>query len=68
MEASALPAAVLLPCRANFRGAVEEARATPHHAAARLYTDGNRVAWLPQPMPGWFRVGAAVHEELPCAA
>ena len=60
--------AVILPCRDNFRHAIEEAILTDHQIQAKLYTDGERVAWLPRKMPGWFRVGAIEHRSEACAA
>lgn len=51
-------AAVILPARTNFHQAVAEAITTRHAPESRLYTDGERVAWLPRRLPGWFRVGA----------
>lgn len=50
--------AVILPARETVRDAIMLARATPHRADCRLYTDGRRVAWLPQAIPGWFRLAA----------
>lgn len=51
-------AAVILPRRETLRQALTEAIATRHDAAARLYTDGERLAWLPRPLRGWVRFAA----------
>ncbi|MDE2439546.1 MAG: hypothetical protein KGP14_00870 [Betaproteobacteria bacterium] len=64
--------AVIYPARENFGQAVAEAMATPYVGAdCKLYTDGERVAWLPAWMPGWFRIlGCAIKhlEDEECAA
>lgn len=51
--------AVILPARATVREAIVEALGVPHEPACRLYTNGRSVAWLPRPLPGWYRIGAA---------
>jgi hypothetical protein len=51
--------AVFLPARATVREAIVDAIGIPHEPSCRLYTDGHRVAWLPRPIPGWFRLAAA---------
>ena len=51
--------AVILRPRDKFRPAMLEASRTVRDPACKLYTDGHRLAWLPNPMPGWFRIAAA---------
>ena len=43
----------------TVRDTIKAALAVPHAPTDRLYTNGDRLAWLPQPMPGWYRIGAA---------
>lgn len=51
--------AIFLPARANAFQAISEAsRRQIAGAGLSLYTNGERLAWLPRPMPGWFRLGA----------
>jgi hypothetical protein len=60
--------AVIFPLRDNFLEAMIEALEN-RPTRCCLYTNGERVAWLPREIPGWFRVGAAVIKEpMPCAA
>lgn len=51
-------AAVIFPRRSNYLDAIVEAIDTRHGPDARLYTDGERLAWLEHPLPGWLRVAA----------
>lgn len=51
--------AVILPPQENFRLAMLEASRAVRDPSCKLYTDGHRVAWLPRPLPGWYRIGAA---------
>ena len=61
-------AAVIFPVQPNFLAAIE-ATLECRPPQACLYTDGERVAWLPRALPGWFRIHAAIRKEpLPCAA
>lgn len=50
--------AVIFPPRDKLRLAMIEASRAKHDPACRLYTDGFRLAWLPRPLPGWFRIGS----------
>lgn len=50
--------AVILPPQENFRLAMLEASRAVRDPSCKLYTDGHRVAWLPRPLPGWYRIGA----------
>jgi hypothetical protein len=52
-------AAVILPPRDKFRFAMLEASRAVRDPSCKLYTDGHRLAWLPNPLPGWYRTGAA---------
>jgi len=51
--------AVILPPRDKLHPAMLEASRAVRDPACKLYTDGHRLAWLPNPMPGWFRIAAA---------
>lgn len=52
-------AAIILPPMTQLRPAMLEASRVVRDPSCKLYTDGHRLAWLPKPMPGWFRIGAA---------
>lgn len=52
-------AAIILPCRENVRAAMLEASRAVRGPDCKLYTDGKRLAWLPQRLPGWYRIGGA---------
>ena len=51
--------AVILPPRDRISDAIVEASRAIRPPQSKLYTDGHRVGWLPRPLPGWFRIGAA---------
>lgn len=50
--------AVFLPAQNTVRAAIVAALAVPREPHCRLYTDGQRVAWLPRALPGWFKIAA----------
>lgn len=51
--------AVILPPRDKLHPAMLEASRAIRDPACKLYTNGERLAWLPTPLPGWYRIGAA---------
>jgi len=51
--------AIILPACENFRMAMLDASRAVRPPNAKLYTNGHRLAWLPRPLPGWYRIGAA---------
>lgn len=51
--------AVILPPRDKLHPAMLEASRAVRDPSCKLYTDGHRLAWLPTPLPGWYRIGAA---------
>lgn len=53
--------AIFFPVRENFLEAIEEALQMPREPACILATDGNRVAWLPRLIPGWFAAPQAIN-------
>ena len=56
------PAAVILPPADQLRPAMLEASRAERDPSCKLYTDGQRVAWLPRALPGWFKIaGAELH-------
>lgn len=53
-------AAVIFPHRANAIDAIAEAMESRHAPDAQLYTNGDRLAWLVRPIPGWMKFGATL--------
>lgn len=51
--------AIFYAPRANFLDAIKEALADQSSVACGLFCDGKRLAWLPAPRPGWFRISYA---------
>lgn len=55
--------AIFYPPRANFLEAIQEALEDQHAIRAKLYHDGNRVAWLPRRPAGWWPINTVIVKE-----
>ncbi len=49
--------------RENFLEAIQAALEVQHDIRSQLCTDGQRIAWLPSVLPGWFRINSAAVKE-----
>lgn len=62
-------AAIIVPIKGSFIGAIREALLASADMTWELFTDGDNVAWLPRRMPGWFPIHpATIDEAAKCAA
>jgi hypothetical protein len=63
------PIAIIFPVKGDFLGAIRRALQASVDMTWELFTDGERIAWLPRRMPGWFPIHrATIREAAKCAA